>query len=881
MIIVALTFFLGILALQRLSTLPNFCVAIIIFCILLILGICWYCFFYREKSPDGVAHAPFKIIGLVCGLSCVFLVGFMYALFIAKLTARWELPRNLEKHYIIVEGYISSLPVHKPDHTAFEFVTETIAGIEHHTTLRLSWFGARPWRLAAADKWRLVVRLKRPHGTVNPGAFDYEQYLWQHKIRATGYVVGKKRDVNLNLSLSKAPTSPSASSLSSSFPSSASTASSPLPARYFLLYLRQKIEDAINFALADYPLTPMINALVVGDQSGISKEQWQIFRDTGTSYLMAIAGLHICWAAGVIFLFVNYLWRLSSRLTLLLPAREAAAIFGLIAGIVYSALSGFSIPTQRALAMLSVFTFALLTRRHTNPWYALCLALCVVLLVDPLAVLSVGFWLSFTAVILIFYVTTGRLQLPTAWWRKYSRMQWAITLGLAPFTLAFFAEASFVTFISNVIALPVVCSLAVPLAILGALLLLSWPYLGKLILLLAEKLLEFVWLWLKWLAIFADLNWHHAVINWWTAALAIVGVLLLLAPRGFCGKYVAFLWIAPLVFYVPPQPKHGEFWFSVLDVGQGLASVIQTQHHLLVYDTGPKFADTDAGESMVVPFVRATGISKIDTMVISHADEDHWGGANSIMNMLHVDKIITSAVSKFPNGAAEVCYSGQEWQWDGVKFRMLWPLAGAPEKGNSTSCVLRVDNGVQAVLLLGDIERAQERYLLKRERGWSNRSGNYDTSGEVGGGSVGGSGRGDLAATVLVVPHHGAVWSSLPEFVEAVHAEYAVFAVGYKNLFNFPAKTVVALYEANGAKTLQTKDTGAITFKLDGAKLKDTKQEAAKLENAQAVVESAAPSASRVFGASHVSDTARASGASRVNTVLLYRKLLRRYWHDE
>lgn len=774
------------------------------------------------------------------------LAGFWCSLFSARLTADWELPRSLERHHLTVTGYIRSLPARKKDHVTFEFATETIAGVACHTILRLSWYGMsgdnagdgngdradnnndHPPQLRGGDKWQLVVRLKRPHGTINPGAFDYEQFLWQHKIRATGYVVNANPH---NMRIVE--------------PSPAS--------RYFLLRLRQKIEDAINVALPNQTFAPMINALVLGDQSGITKAQWDLFRDTGTSYLMAIAGLHICWAAGVIFLLVNYLWRRSPRLVTLLPAREAAAIAGFIAALIYSALSGFSIPTQRALTMLGVFSASLLLRRHTSPWYAFCLALSVVLLLDPMAVLAPGFWLSFSAVALIFYVTAGRLQLPNVWWRKYWRMQWAITLGLAPFTLIFFAEASFTTFLSNIFALPAVCSFAVPLAIFGSLLLLLSPWCGKIILLLAVKLLGVVWLWLQSFAMLPELNWHQAVLNWWTGAGAIVGVLLLLAPRGFYGKGAGMLWVTPLLCYVPEQPRDdGEIWFSVLDVGQGLATVVQTAHHTLVYDAGPQFGESSAGESVVVPFVRMMGRSKVDALVVSDSgDAGSVVSAQAVMKALRVEKVIANAPERVGAGAEvskgkggrvvlERCVAGQMWRWDGVDFRVLFPVIDGGQQGaqigeagrvgqteqveqvEEKGCVLRVDNGKSAVLLMGDTGWEQEKYLLQHERA-------------------------HLAASVLVAPRHGAPWSSLWALVRAVRAEYVVFAVGYKNTYSLPTKSVVARYVESGAKTLQTQSSGAITFKLKG-----------RGDRAAALPDDGA----------------------QIKAVLLYRDLLHRYWHD-
>lgn len=753
MVTAILAFFCGILFFQYLPVLPdaNPVITICFFGILLVIA--WLC-----------VEIKYKKIRFCLILVVVFLLGFLYSLLLAKWVGRWELPQNLVGKNIIVTGYVSSLPVNKMEYSKFRFTTETIARASQQTNLLLSWYGKERLHVAAGEKWQFLVKLKRPHGMLNPGGFDYEKYLWQQHIRATGYVTASIANRQIVLA-------------------------NP-PVRHIILSWRQKIADKINCVLQQQPLLSMINALVLGDQSGINKEQWSIFRDTGTSYLMAIAGLHICLAAGVVFVLVQFLWCRSQRLALWLPAKKAAALFGLIAAIIYSLLSGFSIPTQRALIMLTMFTLGLLLQRNTNVWHVLCMALLAILLFDPLSVLSIGFWLSFIAVVIIFYVTSGRLQLSHVCWRKYTRMQGAITLGLAPFTLLFFSQASITTFVANIFALPGVCLVVVPLGLLGSLLLLLCVGFGKYILLLAEKIMELVWYGLQWLSLYPQFNWQHSVFAWWQLALAIVGLFLLLAPRGVYGKCAGVIWFCPLLFCVPPQPRFGEIWFSMLDVGEGLATVIQTQQHILIYDTGPKFADSDVGENIVVPFLQHVGVTHVDTMVISHGDDDHSGGAASILRLVTVDKIITSIPEKFPQVLAQNCYAGQAWQWDGINFRMLYPPQGEPYGGNKSSCVMRIDNGKQSILLPGDIESGQEKKLLQQVD------------------------KGLLESSILVAPHHGSGTSSTPDFVSAVNAKYVLFSAGYANRFHFPSAEVLVRYQQQGTKILQTSDSGAISFKI-------------------------------------------------------------------
>ncbi len=369
-------------------------------------------------------------------------------------------------------------------------------------------------------------------------------------------------------------------------------------------------------------------------------------------------------------------------------------------------------------------------------------------------------------------------------------MQLIVTIALLPLTLLFFQQFSLTTLAANLLAMPGVCLIIVPVSLFGVLCLLFSNYFGSLILLFGAKLLHLVWWWLVLVAGFSWGSWYHPIYNWWILIAAGVGVLLLFAPRGFPAKYLGVVWLLPLFFYTPNKPKPNEVWFTLLDVGQGLSAVVQTANHMLLYDTGPRFLDHDVGATIIVPYLRLQGTKSIDIMVVSHGDADHSGGAESILKALPVKNILTSAVEKFSPRIVQACTSGQNWQWDGVDFQILSPPSNAPLVGNEASCVLKITQGTKSILLTGDIEQDSENLLVK----------NYGTS---------------LKSTILVVPHHGSATSSTQSLIDFVQPKYALFPTGYKNRFHFPHKAIVARYITSGAKLLNTAQEGAITFKFD------------------------------------------------------------------
>ncbi|MDH4133442.1 MAG: DNA internalization-related competence protein ComEC/Rec2, partial [Gammaproteobacteria bacterium] len=609
----------------------------------------------------------------------------------------------------------------------------------------------------------------------NPGGFDYEAYLLEQRIRATGYVREKESYRRL----------------------SGLEAGDQANVRYRLNRFRQKLSSRIQELLPEQPFAGMITAFANGDDKSVPDAQWEVLSRTGTIHLVAISGMNIGLIAGIVYVLVRVFWSLPAFTVLAVPAPRIAAIaaFGAAAG--YAALAGFAIPTQRALAMLAVILAGLLLGRRTTPGTLLALALLVVLLVDPLSVMAAGFWLSFLAVAVILYSVDGSIA--TGWKKRlwqWGRVQWAITIGLLPLLILLFQQASIIAPVANLAAIPVIETVTIPATLLGAAMsfivpdsIAVWP------LRLAEASLEWLWPLLSVLARTPGALWAQHAPVMWTLIPAVVGIALLLAPRGFPGRWLGVFWLLPFFLVRPESPKSGEVWFTLLDVGQGLAAVVRTQDHVLVYDTGARFSSRfDAGRSVVIPFLRHAGLQRVDTLVVSHGDNDHIGGSSSVLAALPVARILTSVPDRFVT--AEFCQSGLRWIWNEVSFEILHPgsmepSSGKPLKGNNRSCVLSVSGRHGRVLLPGDIATRAERILV-----------------------AGDSGR--LRADILVAPHHGSKSSSSENFLEAVQPRLILFPVGYRNRHHHPHPDVVARYLQRGIRSLDSPASGAISAKLDG-----------------------------------------------------------------
>ncbi len=685
-----------------------------------------------------------------------FVLGFLWA----WLHAAWQLGQRLdpalEGRDLLVAGKIESLPERVDGKTRFLFRILALDGVEPSFggRVRLNWYRDAP-RLTSGERWRLKVRLKAPHGFANPGGFDYEGWLFREGIRATGYV----------------RVDPQNRRLETAAPS--------------LDRLRQRLRQELGRALDGFAAGGMVSALTLGDRSALDRRQWEVLTRTGTNHLIAISGLHVGIVAALVFFLFRHGWRLAAGLTRRLAADRAAALAAMIAAGGYAALAGFAVSTQRALIMLAVLFAALLLRRALRPSAGLSLALGVVLLFDPLASLSPGFWLSFAAVAALAYGMSGRAGQNGLGWR-WGRAQWLVAVGLAPLLFLLFGKASVVAPVVNLIAVPVFSLLLLPWVLAGAVLLFAgdWalPLQG------AAWVLEQGYSALQWLAGLSWAAWSLPDRPLWAWTSGFVAVAVLLAPRGLPGRWTGLLLLAPLGLLQAHTPPPGAFRFTLLDVGQGLAAVVQTEKHVLVYDTGPGFpSGFNTGGAVIAPFLRASGHSRADTLVVSHADIDHAGGVAGLLAEIPVDRVLAGEPDQIAAADVEQCLDGMSWRWDGVEFRVLHPQGSSTATGNNRSCVLQVRSPAGSLLLTGDAEKRVERELVAR-------------LGQA------------LKSDVLVAGHHGSDTSTSKALLDRVRPDWVLFSAGYRNRYGFPKTTVVERVRRSGAHMADTVSGGALTM---------------------------------------------------------------------
>jgi competence protein ComEC len=565
--------------------------------------------------------------------------------------------------------------------------------------------------------------------------------------------------------------------------------------------VRAALRARIQAALAGRPYAGVIVALVIGDQRGIDQADWQVFNRTGIGHLISISGLHITMVAGLAAWAVSALWRRSfftdARLPLLLPAQKAAALAGAVVALLYVLLAGFGVPAQRTLYMLSVVALALWMGRLAAVSHVLCTALGVVVLLDPWAVLWPGFWLSFGAVAVILFAGHGRIGPAPAGPRGAlllaGRTQWAVTAGLVPLTLLLFGQVSVVSPVANAVAIPLVSFVVTPLALAGSLV--PGPP-GDWLLLLAHWAVEMLaWL-LRQMAGWPGAVWRAPAPQAWVFALGLGGTLWMLMPRGWPHRWAGAVALLPMLLQLPDHPRAGTLRVTVFDVGQGMALLVETERHRLLYDTGPAYAPgADGGSRVILPYLRMRGIVALDGIVVSHGDTDHTGGALAVLEGVEVDWLASSLPADHAIVRATRrhvrCSAGQHWEWDGIAFDVLHPTPSSYDdahlKTNARSCTLRIGNGRRTVLLAGDIEAAQEAALLERAPD-------------------------RLRADVLLAPHHGSGTSSTLAFLHAVRPDIAIFQVGYRNRYHHPKQEVYDRYGTLGVERLRTDEAGALAL---------------------------------------------------------------------
>lgn len=691
----------------------------------------------------GLMLLPFRTYPLA-----FFLFGFSWACGQAQSALDDRLRASLDGETRWVEGRVTGLPQNNEAVVRFELADARSRHGTLPSLMRLAWYGGPP--VNSGERWRLAVKLKRPTGLLNPHAFDYDAWLLAQGIGATGTVKDGQR-------------------LS--------------PARWaWRDGIRQRLlsVDAQGRAGA-------LTALVLGDGGGLSREDWQVLQDTGTVHLLVISGQHIGLLAGLVYLLIAGLARYG-----VWPARWPwlpwACGLAFAAALGYGLLAGFEVPVRRACVMIGLVLLWRLRFRHLGAWWPLLLALNGVLLLDPLASLQPGFWLSFAAVAVLIFTFGGRLG-PWRWWQTWTRAQWLIAIGLGPLLLVLGLPISVSGPLVNLLAVPWISLVVLPPALLGTLLL-PVPYVGEGLLWLAGGLIDLLF---KALALMANQlpAWEPVAVPIWIGAIGALGAFLLLMPRGVLLRPLGWPMLLLLVFSPREDVPEGLADIWQLDVGQGLAILVRTRHHTLLYDAGPRFGDFDLGERVVLPSLRKLGVNGLDLMLLSHADADHAGGARAIASGLPVARVLSGDPLALPvELQAEGCESGEQWTWDGVTFR-LWQWSSASES-NQKSCVLQIEANGERLLLTGDIDTHAERALLDSPLA--------------------------VPTDWLQSPHHGSRSSSSMALLTTLQPKAVLISRGHGNSFGHPHPTVMARYRKRGLHIYDSAEDGAVRLQLGSFK---------------------------------------------------------------
>jgi competence protein ComEC len=669
------------------------------------------------------------------------LAGFVWACVSAQWALDDRLSPTLDGQTLWVEGRVSGLPSTHNGIVRFQLEDVHARRDVLPARLRVSWHRGPP--VMSGERWRLAITLKRPRGLLNPGGNDYEAWLLARRIGALGNVkTGERLE-------------------------QASGAWRDTVRQHLLAMDAQGREGSLT-------------ALVLGDDSGVPRADWETLQATGTVHLLVISGQHVGLLAGLVYGLISLLARLGLW-PRALPWLPSACLLAFAAALGYGLLAGFQIPVRRACIMIGMVLLWRWRFRHLGLGLPLLVAVNGVLLVEPLASLQTGFWLSFGAVAVLMLVFSGRLG-AWPWWQTWTRAQWMIAIGLLPLLLILGLPVSLSGPLANLLAVPWISVLVLPLALLGTALL-PIPELAQPILWLAGGLLEGLFQWLGWIAQWLP-AWQPPIPSRWSGLLICIGAFLVLLPSGMPVRLPGVVLLALSLWPPPNTLAHGQAQVWQLDVGQGLAVLVRTRNHALLYDAGPRLGDMDAGERIVLPTLRKLGVERLAMMVISHAHLDHSGGAAAVRRGMPVAAVLAGE----PAGLADArpCETGQGWEWDGVRFS-VWRWAAA-RQSNPSSCVVLVEASGERLLLSGDIDAAAERELLRTQPEWR--------------------------ADWLQAPHHGSRTSSSLALLQGLQPAGVMISRGYGNSFGHPHPQVSARYAAQGLKVYDNALDGAIELPL-------------------------------------------------------------------
>ena len=719
-----LAFLLGILYCQTLSELPD----IVWFTLLLPLGL-----FPRLR------------------LLSFFILGLIYAIWRADIVLDQKLPIELAGKNITIIGTIIDIP------NQYGFKFSPIASSKWPNPGSIYLKNPKPLLVKPGQLWEFTVSLKQTRNTFNPDSFDYEKWLFRHRIMAIGSIRSAKLLQETSF--------------------------------FNINNIRYSLATTIKQELSDYQSVGIIIALSLGEKSIISTQQKKILRHTNISHLIAISGLHIGFVSWIVFIIAYNLWKYIGNV-IVFPASRFAALVSILFATSYALLAGFSLPTQRALIMLIVALSGIIFNYRITISNVFAIALLLILILDPLTVLSVEFWLSFGTVAIIFYSLDNRKRKNLTQLENTAlfiiKIQIIITLSLFPVLFFIFGYISLSSFIANLIAIPWVSFIVIPCTLLGIIL----SSLTTGLLHVAAFTFDAILLPMTWLA---NLDWNLWYLQppLWAVIAAMLGIFILFLPSGFPARWLGFIWLLPLFTvqqFNSSTLKQGELWFTLLDVGQGLAVVIRTKNHTLMYDTGP---NEYVSKTVIIPFLRAKKVQHIDKIIISHADKDHSGGFAALMNEIvqqDLTEILTSA--NYPQYKIKPCQAGKKWVWDGVKFQILHPPANFKTSNtNDKSCVLKITTKNNSILLPGDIGKNVELNLIA----------NYGS---------------ELKTDILIAPHHGSRNSSTISFINTVKPKIVLFSTGYNNSYNHPRRNITQRYEKYKPLIINTAESGAINLRL-------------------------------------------------------------------
>lgn len=700
-------------------------------------------------SVIGLCFYQTRLLGL-------FLLGLCWAVW-HGMDISQAVPISAVDQPFEVSGVIVGLPLVNGEAQQFVVRVKTPSWL-HGYKLRASWYRAGQV-VRATEQWRFTGKLQPVYATTNPQGFDYDQWLLAQRISGT-------------LSITDATMQKAAVVTS-------------------IDYLRDDISAWIRTHLSG-AAAHLAMALIVGDRTQLSTEHTALLQRTGTGHLLAISGLHVGMVAmlgwllgkGLMFCLVWRRYPFSQHAILLcLPV-----VTSVLLALAYSCLAGLAVSTERALIMLLLTSLAWLIRRRIDMLRLWLITITLVLFLNPLSILGAGFWLSFVAVFWLWWSLSYR-PLRQPWWKKIPRVQCLLILGLLPIQLLWFHQLSVTSLPANLVAIPVVSLMVLPLLLLAILLYLCTLPGASILLIFSAKLLDALLLFLQWIDAKAGYGdyalsaWQQVPApSWSLLILACAGCVWLLAPRGIPLRYLGIALLLPFVFPKDTRPVYGIWDLRLFDIGQGLAIAIRTRHHVLVYDTGPGDGrGRDRVASAMLPTLRDWG-AKVDQLVISHGDLDHAGGLLTIHEELNIISTFSSKA-----GMGEACTNEQSWRWDGVDFQFLHPSAHLPYLGNDSSCVLLIRSDYGDILLPGDISQVVEQRLLNTYAG--------------------------PEVDLLIVGHHGSHSSSSKKWLEAVNPKLALVSAGRWNRFDMPHQQPVNHFSEQSIALVNTADCGALSVK--------------------------------------------------------------------